>query len=164
MPRRGAGLKAYNMYSEVIPSAKPGDVFVIAGNGANAWAAGENQINHSLQYGIQAWVTDLGMRDVAEIIHMGFPMICKGATPLGGAFEAVAVNVPVYLAGAQIRARDIVVADDDGVSVIPIEAFDKVMTNIRSLAEQEKEQECLIKAKGPMDDLLALLAKKSKPV
>ena len=45
LPRRGTGLKTYNVYSEVIPSSEPGEVLVIAGNGLPGWAAGENQIN-----------------------------------------------------------------------------------------------------------------------
>ena len=162
LPRRGTGLKTYNVYSEVIPSSEPGEVLVIAGNGLPGWAAGENQINHSIQYGLTAWVTDLRMRDVGEIREMGFPVICNGATPETFDQEIVRMNVPVYVAGAQVRGGDIIVADDDGAVVIPIEAFNQVMVNVRDMAEKETEQERLIKSKAPLDELLAFLATKGQ--
>jgi regulator of RNase E activity RraA len=164
LPRRGTGLKTYNVYSEVIPSAQPGEVLVIAGNGLPGWAAGENQINHSIQYGLVAWVTDMHMRDVAEIRDMGFPVLCTGATPETFSQEIVGLNVPVHVAGAQVRGGDIIVADDDGVVVIPIEAFDRVMANVRDMAEKEAEQERLIKSKAPLDELTAFLATKGRAV
>ena len=140
----------------------PGEVLVIAGNGLPGWAAGENQINHSIQYGLTAWVTDLRMRDVGEIREMGFPVICNGATPETFDQEIVGMNVPVYVAGAQVRGGDIIVADDDGAVVIPIEAFNQVMVNVRDMAEKETEQEHLIKSKAPLDELLAFLATKGR--
>lgn len=164
LPRRGTGLKAYNIYSEVIPFSEPGEVLVIAGNGLPGWAAGENLINHSIQYGLAAWVTDLRMRDVSEIREMDFPVICTGATPETFDQEIVGINVPVYVAGAQVRAGDIVVADDDGAVVIPIEAFDQVMANVRDMEEKETEQERLIKSKAPLDELTAFLATKGRAV
>ena len=143
-------------------AAEPGEVLVIAGNGLPGWAAGENQINHSIQYGLTAWVTDLRMRDVGEIREMGFPVICNGATPETFDQEIVGMNVPVYVAGAQVRGGDIIVADDDGAVVIPIEAFNQVMVNVRDMAEKETEQERLIKSKAPLDELLAFLATKGR--
>ena len=162
LPIRGTGLRTYNIYSEVIPFSEPGEVLVIAGNGLPGWAAGENLINHSIQYGLTAWVTDLRMRDVGEIREMGFPVICNGATPETFDQEIVGMNVPVYVAGAQVRGGDIIVADDDGAVVIPIEAFNQVMVNVRDMAEKETEQERLIKSKAPLDELLAFLATKGR--
>lgn len=164
LPRRGTGLKTYNVYTEVIPSSEPGEVLVIAGNGLPGWAAGENQVNHSIQYGLAAWVTDLRMRDVGEIREIGFPVVCTGSTPQTFSQEIVGVNVPVYLAGAQVRGGDIIVADDDGAVVIPIEAFDRVMVNVRDMAEKEMEQERLIKSKVPLDQLIKFLATKGQAV
>ena len=158
-PQRGTGLKTYNIYTEVIPSCKPGEVLVLAGNAMASWAAGENQCNHSMQYGLAAWVTDLGMRDVAEIREMGFPVICSNPTPNNVAQEIVAVDVPVYLAGAQVRAGDIIVADDDGAVVLPIESLDQVLPGIREKAAAEMEQEKLIKSKAPPQQIADLLSR-----
>ena len=107
-------------------------------------------------------MTDLRMRDVGEIREMGFPVICNGATPETFDQEIVGMNVPVYVAGAQVRGGDIIVADDDGAVVIPIEAFNQVMVNVRDMAEKETEQERLIKSKAPLDELLAFLATKGR--
>ena len=55
-------------------------------------------------------------------------------------------------------------ADDDGAVVIPIEAFDRVMVNVRDMAEKEMEQERLIKSKVPLDQLIKFLATKGQAV
>lgn len=164
LPRRGTVLKSYNMYSDIIPFSKSGDVLVIAGNGMLSWAAGENQINHSIQYGLIAWVTDLCMRDVTDIRETNFPVFCKGVTPEHFYQDIVAINVPVFLAGAHIRPGDIIIGDNDGVVSIPIEAFEQVMRNIRYIEETEGRQEQLIKDKVPPEEIVSFLASRAKPV
>ncbi|MFC1935369.1 RraA family protein [Chloroflexota bacterium] len=164
LPHRGTGLKTYNLYAEVVPNSKLGEVLVIAGNALPGWLGGENMVHHSMQYGLAGWVTDLRMRDVAELREMDFPVLCTGATPETSGQEIVAVNVPVYIAGAQVRVGDIIVADDDGAVVIPIESFERALANIRDMETKEALQERLIATKAPMEELLACLRSKSVPV
>lgn len=166
LPRRGTGLKTYNFYTEVAPNSKPGEVFVFAGNALPGWLGGENMVHQSMQYGAVGWVTDMRMRDVSEIREMGFPVLCMGglATPETFSNEIVMVNVPVYIAGAQVRAGDIIVADDDGAVVIPIEAFERALLNIRDMETKETLQERLIATKAPMEELSACLRSKSVAV
>jgi len=160
LPRRGTGLKTYHFYAEVVPDSKPGEVLVIAGNALPGWLGGENMVHHAMQYGVVGWVTDLRMRDVSELREMDLPVLCTGATPETFSQEIVAVNVPVYIGGAQVRGGDIIVADDDGAVVIPIESFERALANIRDMEVKEGEQGRLIAAKAPMEELLACMRSK----
>lgn len=164
LPLRGTGLKTYNFYADVAPNAKPGEVYVFAGNGLQGWLGGENMVNHSIQYGAVGWVTDLRMRDTSELRTMDFPVLCNGVTPETFSQEIVAVNVPVYIAGAQVREGDIIVADDDGAVVIPIEAFERALANTRDMEQKETQQGQLIATKAPIEELLACMRSKKDVV
>lgn len=160
-PKRGDGAKLPNQY-EVIRSANPGDVLVVAAEGTPCWLLGENVCHTALYRGLGAIVVDGCVRDFDEIAEMDMPVFARGAgiRPFMTHLELIAVNEPVMFAGTQIRPGDIVVGDGDGIVVVDPARADDVLLQVRDIAEIEKEQEEAIRRQVPLEELNPILAKK----
>jgi len=84
-------------------------------------------------------VTDSGCRDIAAMEAYGFPVFAKGTVLYGpgSVIRPVAANVPVVCGGVTVRPGDLVVADVDGVIVVPREAAADVARAKDELLEKE---------------------------
>ena len=90
--------------------------------------------------GIVGAVIDSTIRDVADIKEMRFPVFCLGANP--AATEKTApgsIDVLVTCGGVRVRPGDIIVGDDDGVVVIPVEIAAEVADRVQIVAARERE-------------------------
>ena len=89
---------------------------------------------------VRGLVTTGGVRDVAELHAMNFPVFCA-AVSAQGTVKATpgAVNVPISIGGQRIAPGDAVVADDDGVTVVPRQAVTQILAAAQARAERENQ-------------------------
>jgi 4-hydroxy-4-methyl-2-oxoglutarate aldolase len=108
------------MVHAAIDVCRPGDVLVVTTTEPSTHGmVGELLATQARARGLGGMVLDTGVRDVAALQEMGFPVWSRAISALGTTKEKAGwVNVPVLCAGVTVNPGDIVVADDDGVVVV----------------------------------------------
>jgi 4-hydroxy-4-methyl-2-oxoglutarate aldolase len=109
------------MIHAAVEQCQPGDVLVVTTTSAATDGAFGELLATALQYrGVRGLVTTGGVRDVAELHAMNFPVFSAAVSAQGTVkATAGAVNLPVSINGQSIDPGDAVLADDDGVVVVP---------------------------------------------
>lgn len=122
-----------------VHSASRGDVLVVdAGGDTNFGPFGDILATNCRNMGIVGLIIDGTIRDTGEIREMGFPVFSRGANPTAtqktdpGEFD-----IPITCAGVNVSPGDIVVADADGVVVIPAAIAEIVEKAVALVAERE---------------------------
>ncbi len=105
-----------------------GQIIVINTNGfSGAGAFGELMATTSKYYrGIKGAVVDGPIRDIGRILEIGFPVWARGNIPTDsiGRVDLVGVGQPIFCGGVRVNPGDVVMADRDGVVVIPVADVD----------------------------------------
>lgn len=105
---------------EAIDAAEPGDVLVIDAAGKPPAVWGELASESARNKGLAGLVVDGAVRDSADIRELGFPVWCRHVTSHAGEPRGLGeINVPVEAGGQTVAPGDWVLADDDGVMVLP---------------------------------------------
>jgi len=106
---------------KAITMADPGDVLVVDGDGYLGTAyMGELMCTACRTHDIAGVVVDGAIRDCADIEAMDYPVFARGVHPQGPLkVDPGSINVTVACGGIPVEPGDIVVGDDDGVTVVP---------------------------------------------
>jgi regulator of RNase E activity RraA len=120
--------KPYELEIEALDSILPDEVIVVAtGSSIRNAPWGELLSTAALTRGARGAVVDGLIRDVKKIVSLGFPVHATGIKPVDsqGRGEVAEYNVPVECGGVLVKPGDLVVADFDGVVVIPAAAVEQ---------------------------------------
>lgn len=141
----GPALVADNGPAEIIATmgaihlAQKGDVVIAATGGHEGCAAsGDRYCGMLRNKGVAALVTDGMMRDYDGIVDAGLPVWCAGLNPNSPfSFGPGKLGFGAVVADVQVNTGDMIVADRDGVVVVPFAQIDAVIAQLANIQELE---------------------------
>ncbi len=127
------------MIHAAVEQCGPGDIMVVTTTSPSADGAFGELLATALQRrGVRGLVTTGGVRDVAELHAMGFPVFSAAVSAQGTVkATAGAVNVPVSIGGQPVCPGDAIIADDDGVVVVQRTGVAAALAAAKARADRE---------------------------
>ncbi|MFE3327920.1 RraA family protein [Streptomyces sp. NPDC059176] len=129
------------MLHAAIHRAAPGSVIVVESGDVDFALAGGNVCAVAQRRGVVAFVADGVIRDIDEVREARFPVHARGVVPIPGAKKVVRpLNEPVRCAGVRVEAGDVVVADEEGVVVVPAARQEEVLRTAEAKLAKEADE------------------------
>lgn len=125
-----------------IDMAQPGDIIVIDRNGDDKHACwGEMTSLAAKMRGLAGTIVDGPATDIIEIEEMEYLVFCRGVSPITTRALAISgeINTVVQCGGVSVAPGDIILADDNGVLVIPPDQVAEVVERCEPRAQREPE-------------------------
>ena len=125
----------------MIDAANPGDIIVVANDGAQVSTWGGMASYSAKLKGVGGLVVDGGIRDREEIVSFSFPAFARHMVPTPGKtrIKVLSINEPVICAGVRVRKGDIIVADGTGVLCIPAEHAEAITYSAEKFSADDKQ-------------------------
>lgn len=140
--------KYQNHLLEILDQADPGSVLIyVMQDGLEIAAMGNLMATTARVRGLAGAVIDGAIRDVTEIREIGFPVWARRISPATSVGRMISVDkqIPVLCGGVLVRPGDYIVADADGVVVVPQEAADRVVALLKQYADKESRMVPIIR-------------------
>lgn len=126
------------MLHAAIHRAEPGSVIVVQAGDTDYALAGGNVCAVAQRRGIAAFVLDGVIRDLAEVRDLRFPVFARGVIPIPGTKAAIEpLNEEIRCGGAAVRAGDVVVADEEGIVVVPAARREQILRDAQARLARE---------------------------
>ena len=128
------------MLHAAIYRAEPGTVIVVESDIDYA-VSGGNVCAIAQKRGIAGFVVDGVIRDVAEVREAKFPVFARGIMPKPGVKQTLGtLNEPINCGGVEVHPGDIIVADEEGIAVIPAAKLESVYEIALATTQKEESQ------------------------
>jgi 4-hydroxy-4-methyl-2-oxoglutarate aldolase len=139
-----------------LATARPGDILIAATDGfAGTSIAGDLLMGMARNRRLSGLVTDGLARDLAGILGVGLPVYCMGLSPNSPARNGPgSVGLPIVMGGVAIASGDIVVADNDGVVIVPHSLIKEVIGRLPGIRAAESALESKVKGGLEIPDFI----------
>ena len=129
------------MLHAAIYRAKPGAIIVVEAGTLDYAMSGGNVCAIAQQRGIVGFIVDGAIRDLAEVRESKFPVFARGIMPKPGVKQNLGtLKQPINCGGVVVHQGDMIVADEEGIAVIPANSQEEVYEIALKGTIEEKEQ------------------------